>query len=96
MRSLILLGALALLAACGGDQRSGAATFTCPNGPDLTVLYSDEGALLVFPDGRREVLSSTETENLYAKPGVVWDARVFRSARLTDGERSLSCDQMAG
>lgn len=95
MRALLTLPALALLAACGGsDTRT--ATYTCPNGPDLSVAYADEGALIVFSTGRRELLEPTETEELYAKPGVVWDVRQFRTGRLTDGERSFQCDQMAG
>lgn len=95
MRTLILLPALALLAACGGQQDA-LATYTCPNGPSLVVAYSDEGARITFPSGRVEQLASTDTENLYAKPGVVFDAREFRTARLTDGPQSFNCDQMAG
>lgn len=95
MRAFLVLPAFALLAACGG-QRDQFATFTCPNGPTLVVAYTENGARITFPDGRVEQLANTGTENLYAKPGVVFDARVFRTARLTDGERSYSCDQMAG
>ncbi|MEM6385784.1 MAG: hypothetical protein AAF718_06055 [Pseudomonadota bacterium] len=95
MRASILLPAIAMLAACGGQQNT-TETYTCANGPFLSVAYSDEGALIVFPTGRREILEPTETPELYAKPGVVWDARPFRTARLTDGERSLQCDQMEG
>jgi len=95
MKPLILLPALALLVACN-DGPSGSETYTCPNGPDLAVTYSDEGARILFPDGRVEVLPPTETEETYAKPGIVWQAAGFRTARLTDGERSFACDQMGG
>ena len=95
MRKLLLLPAFALLVACG-DRQDAVATYTCPNGPSLVVAYSDEGARITFPSGRVEQLDTTETENLYAKPGVVFDTRVFRTARLTDGDKSFNCDQMAG
>ena len=95
MRPHYLLPVLALLAACN-DGPSGAETYTCPNGPDLRIGYSEEGALILFPSGRTELVPPTETVDLYAKPGIVWDARQFRSARLTDGNASYACDQMAG
>lgn len=95
MRILFLLPAVALLAACN-DSPSGSETYTCPNGPDLAVSYSEEGARILFPDGRVEVLPPTEFEETYAKPGIVWQSAGFRTARLTDGDRSYACDQMAG
>lgn len=95
MKKLLHIPALAVLVACGGQQ-SNLATFSCPNGPDLVVAFSDEGARITFPTGRIEQLQPTETEELYAKPGVVFDNRQFRTARLTDGDKSYSCDQMAG
>lgn len=95
MRALAVLPALFLLVACGGG-RNDLATYTCPNGPDLVVNFSDDGARITFPDGRVELLPPTEFEELYAKPGVVFDNRVFRTARLTDGPQSFNCDQMEG
>lgn len=95
MRLFFLLPALALLAACGG-QRDKLATYSCPNGPNLVVVFSEAGARITFPSSRVEELPITETPGLYAKPGVVFDTRAFRTARLTDGEQSFSCDQMAG
>lgn len=52
--------------------------------------------MLYLPDGRIEDLQPTDRENVFAKPGIVWDAVAFRSARLTDGDKSYLCDQMAG
>ncbi|MEM9426689.1 MAG: hypothetical protein AAGA06_08295 [Pseudomonadota bacterium] len=95
MKKLFLIPVIATLAACG-SQRNDVATFTCPNGPDLSVSFSGEGARITFPTGRVEQLQPTDTEELYAKPGVVFDNRQFRTARLTDGDKSYSCDQMAG
>ncbi len=94
MKSLYLIPALALLAACG--DRETRETFTCPNGPDIAVTYSEAGALVTFGDGRSELLPPTETEGVYAKPGMVWSSEGFRTARLTDGPSSYACDQMAG
>lgn len=94
-RFIFLIPALTLLTACG-EGRESAATFACPNGPDIAVLYSEAGARLLFPGGRVEELPPTETEGIYAKPGIVWNAAGFRSARLTDGQQSFQCDQMAG
>jgi hypothetical protein len=95
VRSLILIAALAALSACGGQ--SSQATFTCPNGPDLSVAYTKDGATLYFPDGRVELLPRPDPErpNLYAKPGFRW-AVGTREARLDDGSKSYACDQMAG
>ncbi|MEM7720052.1 MAG: hypothetical protein AAF222_12700 [Pseudomonadota bacterium] len=95
MRIGLTLPALLVLAACGSG-RNDIATYTCPNGPDLVVNFTDDGARLTFPTGRVELLPLTDTEELYAKPGVVFDNRVFRTARLTDGQQSFNCDQMAG
>lgn len=95
MRALILLPALALLTACA-TQQTRVETYTCPNGPDLVVSYTDEGARIVFPTGRVETLAPTDRENLYATTGVVFDATAFRNARLTDGQQSYSCDQLGG
>ena len=96
MRGAVILLTLGVLAGCG--EREKLTTFTCPNGPDLIVTYSEDSASIVFPDGRVEVLQRVEGDNpdLYAKPGVVWDASQFRTARLTDGPQSYNCDQMAG
>ncbi len=95
MRPLFLISALALLAGCGEDMSS-VATYACPNAPDIAVVYDDEGARLVFAGGRVEELPPTETEDIYAKPGIVWDVTSFLTARLTDGPKSIQCDQMAG
>ena len=95
MKHLLLITALTALAAC--SEQSARATYTCPNGPDLVVTYSEDTARIVFPTGRVETLPRAEEgRELYAKPGLVWDATQFRTARLTDNESSLSCDQMAG
>ena len=94
MRAGFLIGVLMLLAACTNTQEK-RTTFTCPNGPDLVVVYEDDAATLVFPSERVERLPKSK-ENLYAKPGVVWQLTGFRLARLTDGQSSYSCDQMAG
>ena len=95
MKHLLLITALAALAAC--SEKSARATYTCPNGPDLVVTYSEDTATIVFPTGRVETLPRVEEgRELYAKPGLVWDATQFRTARLTDDQSSLSCDQMAG
>ncbi len=97
MKYLLILSALALLTACGDkDSRKGAATYTCPNGPDLAVYYVDGIARLYLPGGRIEELQPTDRENVFARPGIVWDAVGFRTGRLTDGEMSYQCDQMAG
>ncbi len=95
MRTLLILPALTLLAACG-ESRDPVKTYTCPNGPSIAVTYSDEGARLILPGGRIELLPPTETEDIYAKPGIVWNAAAFRTARLTDGQATFLCDQMAG
>ena len=95
MNKLLLIPAFALLVACD-SVRDRTETYTCPIGPDLSVAFSDDGARIVFPTGRVELLPPTEDEDFYAKPGVVFDARPFRTARLTDGQQSFQCDQMAG
>ncbi len=94
MKPLFLIPALALLAACG--ERETRETYTCPNGPDLAITYSEAGALITFGDGRSELLPPTDKEEVYAKPGMVWASEGFRTARLTDGQSSYACDQMAG
>ena len=60
---IIVLGALS---ACS-SQRS-ETTFTCPNGPDMTVIYDETGATLFFPDGRVELLPRPDPDrpNFYA------------------------------
>lgn len=95
MRPFLILPVLVSISACGAGE-SDLATFTCPNGPDIAVTYTDEAARLVLPGGRVETLPATESEDVYARPGVVWNVAGFRSARLTDGEKSYQCDQMAG
>lgn len=95
MKRLLTFPALLILAACSGE-RSEFATYTCPNGPNLIVTSTEQTARITFAGGRVEELQATETSGIYAKPGVVFDTRVFRTARLTDGEQSFSCDQMAG
>ena len=95
MRALWLIPALALLAACDTEKKS-RATYSCPNGPSLVLVYTEEAATIYFPDGRVEELPATEKDDLYAKPGIVWQLVSFRTARLTDGEKSFNCDQMAG
>ncbi len=94
MRALLLIPAIAMLTACG--ERQTRETYTCPNGPSLAVTYSEAGAILTFANGRTELLPPTDKPDIYAKPGVVWDAAAFRTARLTDGQSSFLCDQMAG
>ena len=95
MRVLFAAAALAVLAACAGGTSE--ATFTCPNGPDISVVYAEDVATLYFPDGRVEPLPRPDPErpNLYAKPGFRW-AVGFREARLDDGSKSYTCDQMTG
>ncbi|MEM6610578.1 MAG: hypothetical protein AAF689_18620 [Pseudomonadota bacterium] len=95
MKLFIFPIALAALSACG-ESNDDLATYTCPNGPNIAVTYSEEGARLLLTGGRVEELPPTETENIYAKPGIVWNAAGFRTARLTDGDKSFQCDQMAG
>lgn len=92
--ALVGLAGLGLLSACSGTS---VATFTCPNGPDLTVEYIDDNARLFFPDGRVEEVSANDPDrpNYYAKPGFSWSTGT-REARLTDGSRSYLCDQMRG
>lgn len=91
-----MICALAALAACAGQTKR--TTYTCPNGPDLVVTYTGDSAILTFPDDTVEVLPIADPArpDIYAKPGVVWDASRFRQARLTDGPSSFLCDQMAG
>lgn len=95
MRAVLAVLALAALAACASEPK--AATFTCPNGPDLAVFYSDEGATIRFPDGRVELLPRPDPDRpkLYAKPGYRF-AVGSREARLDDGGVSYICDQMGG
>ena len=92
---LLLMIAATALAACG--ERPSEATFTCPNGPDLTVAYTPEGATLYFPDGRAELLPRPDPErpNHYEKPGYSWSVGM-RDARLYDRDKSYLCDQMSG
>jgi hypothetical protein len=94
VRSALLIPALLALAACAGQAKR--ATYTCPNGPTLAVVYTDDGATIAFPDGRVELLPPTGTPDVYAKPGLSWNAAAFRTARLDDGPRSYGCNQMAG
>ena len=95
MRAIIILPALTLLAACETEQ-SNLATYTCPNGPSLAVTSTEQAARIVFPGGRIEDLAATDITGVFAKPGVVFDTRGFRTARLTDGDQSFACNQMAG
>lgn len=94
MRTVLLLSALLAFAACGGQSKR--ATFTCPNGPTLAVVYTEDGATIAFPDGRVELLPPTDTPDVYAKPGLAWNAATFRTARLDDGDKSYNCDQLGG
>jgi len=94
MRAVLLIAALAALAACGSREKH--ATFTCPNGPSIAVTYAEDQATLSFSSGRIEVLPVTDVEDIYAKPGVTWDATAFRGARFDDDGKSYRCDQMAG
>lgn len=96
MRAFVLIGALAGLAACEGQEKR--TTYSCPNGPDLTVIYRDASATLIFPDGRSETLPQADPDNpnLYAKPGTVWNVVSFRNGELTDGQQFYNCDQMVG
>lgn len=94
MRTFLLIAAMAALAACG--MQSKRETYTCANGPTLAVVYDNDAATIAFPDGRVEVLPATDKPDIYAKPGIVWNAAAFRNARLDDGGTSLLCDQMEG
>lgn len=89
MKTLALMGVLVLLAACSRNQTE---TFFCVGGPDLAVSYTDESATLLLNDGRQFTLPKVE-EGVYALPGTVWQEVDFRTARLTDGQRSFGCDQ---
>lgn len=89
MKTLLLMGSLILLAACGRNET---ATFFCTGGPDLAVNYTDESATIALNDGRQFTLPKVE-EGLYAQPGTVWQEVAFRTGRLTDGQRSFNCDQ---
>lgn len=95
MRVPTSIAALVILTACSGQSKL--ATFTCPNGPDVAVVYEDETAVLRFAGGRQERLTQPDPErpNFYAKPGMTWSVG-FREARLNDGNSSYICDQMAG
>ena len=85
--------ALSTFAACGEGPTS--ETYTCANGPDLGVIYDEDKATLLFPSGRREVLfRAQDGAELYSRAGLAWDARDFRTARLTEPTRSFQCDQM--
>lgn len=95
MKTHLIFPALMLLAACGGEQ-SDFSTYTCPNGPNLAVTTTETSVRITFPGGRVEELPATETAGVFAKPGVVFDTRGFRDARLTDGDQSFACNQMAG
>ena len=77
MNKILLTSTLVLGAACS-EQRN-RETYTCANGPDFAVLYSDEGARLLFSSGRDELLPPTEDETIYAIPGLVWNSAGFRS-----------------
>ncbi len=85
--TLLLLGGLA---ACSSSTET--ATFACPNGPNLAVVYTDDTAILTLPGGRTEALPKS-SDSVYAKPGIVWQIVAFRTARLTDGSKSYHCDQ---
>lgn len=91
---LLVIPAFVALSAC--NEQESLETYTCPNGPDVAVAYSEEGALLRFVGGRTELLPPTDKPDIYAKPGIVWNSSAFRSARLDDGQESYLCDQMAG
>lgn len=92
MKHLALIPALALLAACGGQERQ--AVFTCPNGPDLAVTYTEDSATLNFSNGRVEVLPRTSVDSeVYAKPGMAWRETTFREGRLDNEGTSYRCDE---
>lgn len=83
---------LLTLTACGGGSKT--ATFSCPNGPEIAVAYSEDVATISFADGRTEVVPLDPTrEGVYAKSGFSWSETAFRTGRLNDGTRSYSCDQ---
>ena len=90
--ALFLCGALG---ACS-EILSPAEVYTCPNGPDLQVQYSDEGAEILFDDGTTQLLppAGDEQPRVYAKPGFLWETG-FRSARLTDDTSSYHCDLLS-
>jgi len=92
MRIITSLGALGLLAACTGGVEQ--ATYSCANGPDIAVAYQEDTAVIVFPGGRSVTLTRPDPENLnrYAAPGTSW-LRGSREGRLSDGGRSLICDE---
>ena len=96
MRVAPVLLALTLLTNCGGVRSTD--TFTCANGPDLVVTYSGDMARVAFPDGREEEVQRFDPKqpDFYANSGFTWDVSAFRTARFTDGLRSLQCDQLNG
>ena len=71
MRTLLVLAAAAL-AGCasmsGPDERR--VTFSCEHGSDLIVVFGDDAARIVNPDGSEIVLPSRETGSgfLYETP----------------------------
>ena len=92
MRAATAIALLMGLAACGGGSKT--ATFSCPNGPEIAVTYLEDTATITFANGRSEVLpQDASRETIYARPGMVWSETGFRTGRLTDGQRSYSCDQ---
>lgn len=94
MRPILLAPTLVLLAGCGENETQ--ETYTCPNGPDFAVFYSEAGARLLFGNGRDELLPPTDDETIFAKPGLIWNTAGFRSGRLDVDQSSYLCDQMAG
>ena len=95
MRALAALAPIIALAGCSSTPQT--ATYTCPNGPEIGVLYSDEAVTISYGDGRREDLPvDPSRDGFYAKPGLVWSDTGFRSGRLTDNTSSYACDQTSG
>lgn len=95
MRSLVAVLPFLALAACGEQTR--ALEYLCTNGPDISIVYSGDTAVLTYPDGRRETLTRPEPARSYAYSNAttLW-SESNRGGRLTTPERSLRCEQMGG
>ena len=71
MRTMLILAAVALAgcASISGNQER-RVTYACDRGADLIVVFEDEAARIVNPDGSEIVLPSRETGSgfLYESP----------------------------
>ena len=97
MRGLFTLAAIVTLGACS-DLVQTPDTYSCPNGPELVVSYSDAGAQIQYDNGRTVLIppAGDDAPDVYAKPGFVWEVTGFRSARLSDDTNSYHCDKLSG